>query len=137
MAAAIGEKMLAEAQIPAMVLSAGTLGILGNPAAPHAVTAMAEAGIDISRHRSQGLSLQLAKLADELIVLAPIHEREILAREPSLEPKIQRLWEYAEPLGRLSEIADPVGLELPAFVSCRIELEACIGKWVERKKRFR
>jgi protein-tyrosine phosphatase len=132
MAAVIAEHLLAEAKIPALVLSAGTLGIQGMPASPHAVSAVGAIGLKLDGHRSQGVSQLLLRSADHVVVMAPHHEAELLGRDPSLAPKIRRLWEYAEPRGRLGEIADPVGLELEAFVACREDLEACLSAWVSR-----
>src|SRR5881396_718122 len=78
MAEAIARKLLADAKIPAMVISAGTLGINSNPAATHAVTAVQELGIDLSGHRSQGVTLQLLRMADHVLVMSPEHEDVIL-----------------------------------------------------------
>ena len=136
MAAGLAERMLAEAGIPAMVVSAGTLNIQGNPAAPHAITAMRELGLSIEHHRSQGASLLLLRAADHIVVMSPHHEQDILARDPKLAPKIRRLWEYCQPPGRLDEIADPVGMELAAFHACRDDIKSCLASWIDRMKRI-
>lgn len=136
MAAGLAERMLAEAGIPAMVVSAGTLNIQGNPAAAHAVAALRELGLSIEHHRSQGASLLLLRAADHIVVMSPHHEQELLARDPKLAPKIRRLWEYCEPPGRLAEIADPVGLDLAAFNTCRDDIKLCLGAWIDRMKRM-
>lgn len=130
MAAALGERALREAGIDALVISAGTLGIHGSPAAPHAVEVMREVGLDISAHRSQGLSLQLARAADHLVVMSPLHRSEIVERDPSLEARVQPFWRFATPAGRFDEIADPVGRDKAAFLACREDLEACLPGWV-------
>lgn len=130
MAAALGARALQAAGIEAMVISAGTLGINGSPAAAHAVDVMREAGLDISGHRSQGLSAQVARVADHLVVMSPIHRSEIVERDPSLESKVQPFWKFATPAGRFDEIADPVGRDRAAFVACREDLEACLDGWI-------
>jgi protein-tyrosine phosphatase len=130
MAAALGERALREAGIEAAVISAGMLGIQGSPAAAHAVEVMREIDIDIGGHRSQGLSPQIAKLSDHLVVMSPIHRSEILSRDPSLESKVQPFWRFATPSDRFEEIADPVGMDRAAFLVCRQDLEACLDGWV-------
>lgn len=132
MAAALAEKMLAEARIDAVVISAGTLGIQNTPAATNAILALQELGIPLEHHRSQGISLALLRASDHIVVMSPHHAEEILQRDPKLASKIRRLWEHAEPAGRLAEIADPVGLDLESFVECRVDLEQCLRNWIKR-----
>ncbi|MBI2375285.1 MAG: hypothetical protein HYV07_14920 [Deltaproteobacteria bacterium] len=129
MAAAMVEKSLRDAKVPSVVISAGTLGINGQPAAANAITVMKQIGIDISSHRSQGVSAQMLTFADHLIVMEPIHEAFVRQKAPTVESRIQRMWDYAEPRGRLPLIPDPVGQELEAFAACRDELVACVAAW--------
>jgi protein-tyrosine phosphatase len=136
MAAAILRRDLEKAGIPALVLSAGTLGIHGTQAAPAALEAMKAIGLELGDHRSQGLSTQLARVADDILVMAPEHVDEVLEREATLEPKLVRLWEYTDPPGALEEIADPIGQNREAFVRCRELIEGCVARWVDRLKRL-
>jgi protein-tyrosine-phosphatase len=46
------------------VQSAGTLGINGNPATIHAITAAREKGVDISNHISKGINKKYVSNAD-------------------------------------------------------------------------
>ena len=132
MAAAMARQMLEQAQVPSVVISAGTLNIVGQPAAPNAVQAVSEIGIDLQGHRSQGISPRLMQLASTIVVMSPGHEASLLNIDASLAPKIHRMWEYAdEPLG---EIADPVGLPVDDFRRCRDLLTVCLEKWVDRVK---
>jgi protein-tyrosine-phosphatase len=130
MAAGIARDRLETAGIDAVVISAGTLNINGQPASPHGVTACRELGIDIEGHRSQGISVPLLLKADAIVVMAPGHEQHLARLEPALAPKIERMWAYADPARGLTEIADPVGLELPAYRTCRDLLVECIDRWV-------
>lgn len=132
MAAALAEKMLSTAGIPAVVASAGTLGIYGSPAAANAIKVLEDVGVDLRRHSSQGISTVLLRAADHVVVMAPVHEQELLAREPAVAPKIRRLWEYTSPPGKLQEIEDPVGLPIEAFAECRETIVECLGVWIER-----
>jgi protein-tyrosine phosphatase len=130
MAAALARRQLEQAGIPAMVISGGTLGIQGTSAAPFAVQALREVGLDLSEHRSQGVPISLARVADSIVVMSPEHAETLIERDPSLSDRIVRLWEYADPPGSMEEIADPVGLDLAAFVECRENLERCLQRWL-------
>lgn len=129
MAAALGQSILAEMKVPAMVISAGTLGIFGSPASEHSVSVLEEMGVSLSGHRSQGLSAALMRAADKIVVMAPEHEEWISEKDPTLEHKIVRLWEHAEPKGRLSEIADPIGRDRATYLRCRDDIAACLRAW--------
>lgn len=114
----------------AMVISAGTLGIHGQPAAVHAVRAVEELGLSLEGHRSQGVSLPLLRAADHVVVMSPVHQIELLRRDPALIDKIVPLWTFAAPAGRLKEIVDPVGQDYAAFAACRADLEQCLRGWI-------
>ena len=130
MAAVIAERKLGQARIEAMVTSAGTLGIQGARPPQEALDAVAEVGLSLAAHRSQGISALLLKAATHVVVMAPMHEAELLAKDPNSGGKIRRLWEFATPPGRLEEIADPVGGPLDEFRQCRADLEQCLDGFV-------
>lgn len=127
MAAVLGQRLLGPDDL---VISAGTLGIHGQPAATHAQRAVAEVGLSLDGHRSQGVSLPILRAADHLVVMSPEHEVELRRRDPSAEDKVVRLWEHTRAPGRLREIADPVGQDYAAFVRCRDDLDECLRVWV-------
>ncbi|MBI4822346.1 MAG: hypothetical protein HY791_39160 [Deltaproteobacteria bacterium] len=129
MAAVMAERALKGANVPAVVISAGTLGIHGQPAAAHAVSVMREIGLELSGHRSQGVSVQMLSFADYILVMEPLHEAYLRQKAQTVSERIHRVWEYAEPRGRLTHIADPMGQDLEAFAICRDELLACIDSW--------
>ena len=62
-----------------VVDSAGMLGIEGVPAAPFSVDVAKEAGLDLTRHRSRGMSITDARTAD-LVVAMTLAQLETLAR---------------------------------------------------------
>ncbi len=133
MAAAMLKPMLAQAQLPAVVISAGTLNLLGQSAAAHAQDAMTEIGVDLTEHRSQGLSPQFMRLADAIIVMSPEHVAFIQQHARDVMPRVVKLWEYYPedaPEAPLSEIVDPVGRDRQAFRACRDVLQQCLSGWV-------
>lgn len=127
MAAGLAKKYCKERQIDAAIISCGTLGIIGRPAAPNAVAAVAEREVDISDHYSQGVAAGLVKMADFAFVMAPRHERALVDLDPALSAKVVRTWEFAdEPI---IQIDDPVGKDIVAFRDCRDRLEKCLTNW--------
>ncbi|HEX9750652.1 MAG TPA: low molecular weight protein arginine phosphatase [candidate division Zixibacteria bacterium] len=76
MAEGILRKILAEQGIDAgaiTVASAGTLDLRGAPASEHAIAICRRYGIDISAHRSQGLTRRAVGEADLILAMAPEH----------------------------------------------------------------
>jgi protein-tyrosine-phosphatase len=135
MAFVIAERTLAEEGIPVEWLaSGGTLGIQGEPAAGHALLAVGEIGLDLSVHRSKGVGAAELDGADQIVVMAPDHEREIRMRRPDAEPKIVRLWEYTSRSGRLKRISDPIGQPYQDYIACRGDLLECIRNWAVKLK---
>lgn len=55
------------------VRSAGVSAADGNPASEHAVTVLAEQGIDLSAHRSTRLSPELVEWADLILAMSASH----------------------------------------------------------------
>ena len=131
MAVVIAEELLRDAQIPHMIISGGTLNIHGRAAAPLAQRAVAELGLDLSSHRSQGAQPGLMRLADYIVVMAPRHEAHLLRADPSLRPKIVRLWEYDPEDEGLDQIPDPVGHDEEVFRANRDMIKRCLEAWVD------
>lgn len=130
MAAVIAQHMLEERERAAVVISAGTLNLTGRPAARNARAAVAELGLDLSSHRSQGADARLLRFADHIVVMAPRHERALLRQDPSLSARIVRLWEHHPEL-ELEQIDDPVGQDLEAFRACRDVIQASLESWLD------
>ena len=137
MAAKLLEHKLELRQRPALVISAGTLNLSGHPAALHARQAMAQVGLSLEAHRSQGIRSKLITYADDVLIMAPHHGQEVLALYPELEPKLVALWQHAPeqtPGWPLSQIEDPVNRGLSDFVRCRELLSACLDRWLDARQ---
>lgn len=135
MAAALLEHKLKQRELPAMIISAGTLNLIGRSAATHAREAVAVHGLSLEAHRSQGINNKLVTYADHVIIMAPHHGAELLKLYPTLEPKLVSLWQYAPeqtPGWPLTEIADPVNQGLAQFLSCRDLIDQCLDVWLEQ-----
>ena len=128
MAAGLAKKHARENGVSAAVLSCGTLGIVGHPAAQPGVEAMAEIGEPIDGHRSQGVQRAILDVADWIVVMAPKHEEALRAFE-GFESRIVRMWEWAE--HPMAKIEDPVGQDITAFRACRDLLDGCVKRWMD------
>lgn len=94
MAEALLRRHLAEAGIAAEVRSAGTLGWNDRPATDHAVTVMAELGLDIGAHTSRRLAPELLH-ADLVVTMTRDHAGAVLARDPELRSRVFLPAEFA------------------------------------------
>jgi len=102
--------------------SGGILGIEGRPADPLAVRVMGEVGVDISAHRSKGISDDDLVWADHILVMELQHQAALRERLPAAEGKILQLG----PLGGSTEVPDPVGGWRWRFRRSRDLLRRCV-----------
>ena len=123
---------LKERGLKGMAISMGTLGLQGRSAARNAVAALAEVDIDLSAHRSQGLSAGILGHASDLFVMERMHRDKIIAAAPQTRPRIVFLGDF-DPLGGTSQIDDPVGQDLDAFRECRDRIQRCVGAWLDAR----
>ncbi|MFO1460134.1 MAG: ribose 5-phosphate isomerase B [Verrucomicrobiota bacterium] len=105
------------------VLSAGIGAINGQPPSPHAVRAMRDAGLDISRHRSQMLTGRLVREADIICALTHGHLEGVQYLYPDAAGKVFLLggFEGATPEDGW-DVADPIGGPLEGYLSCRDQI---------------
>ncbi|MCP3979996.1 MAG: low molecular weight protein arginine phosphatase [bacterium] len=92
--------------------SAGTLGIEGSPAAPEAVEAMAEIGVDLTAHRSKGICDELVNASDLVVVMAQEHLEALAFRFPrgGGARYLLRAFEHgSQPAERPRDLDDPIG----------------------------
>ena len=82
------------------VASAGVSAPEGFPATQETVDAMKEEGVDITRHRSQRLTLQMVREADKIFVMEKMHRDMVLQLAPEAKHKISLLTD--------DDIPDPI-----------------------------
>ena len=105
MAHGMAEAHAKASDIPLEVQSAGTLMIDGAPADRRAVQVCAEIGLDISAHRSQGLTTDLVAWADRIVVMEMAHAMAVRQLVPDIgEDKLHLLGGFVG----LTNIEDPV-----------------------------
>jgi protein-tyrosine phosphatase len=133
---AIGEALArtgAEARgLELMVESAGTLGIVDEPADPKAMRVCVEIGIDLGAHRSRGLTPELLRTADRILVMTEEHATHALALEPACADRLVRLG----PLAGVPEVDDPHGSWfLTPYRRCRDEIRRAVEHLLEHHQR--
>lgn len=126
LAAVIAKEMLNTKNIPAAVISAGTLQINGEPAARNSQTIATERGLDLSHHRSQAISKGFVQICDYVVCMSPKHAEKV--KMLSRDANIVRLWEYLD----LEEIEDPVGKPIANFRECAEIIDNALKLWIDK-----
>lgn len=102
-----------------VVDSAGTLGIVGQPAAPEACQALAEIGLDLTGHRSRGIDRALMRAADVVVAMSHRHLAELGERFP--EERGGKRWllrafeAAAAPAPDALDLDDPIGCTVEVY----------------------
>jgi protein-tyrosine-phosphatase len=111
------------------VESAGVWAYDGSPVTANAQKAMAERGLDLSRHLSQPTSSTLLKQFDLTLVMEQEHKKVLQEQNPQLADRIYLMREIADQEG---DFADPVGGSLERYRAAADELEKIIEDSYER-----
>ena len=113
------------ADSPWEVLSAGVGAMGGHPASEQAVIAMADKGINATRHRSQLLDRGLVDAADFIVVMTADHRRIVQQRFPEARAKVFLLKSFGGS-GRGDDIEDPIGQSVDVYRYVRDEMNAAM-----------
>ena len=106
------------------VMSAGVGAVEGLPPSEHAIRALRELGIDISKQRSRMLSPDLVDEADYIFGMTHSHVDTILILYPQAAEKTFLLREFDETLDSYeNDICDPIGGSLETYRACRDQIE--------------
>src|SRR3954452_5363476 len=106
------------------VISAGVGAVDGLPPSEHAVRALRELGIDISRQRSHMLTAELVQQADYIFGMTHSHVDAITMLYPQAAEKTFLLREFDETLDSYeNDISDPIGGSYEVYRACRDQIE--------------
>ncbi len=105
--------------------SAGTWTQPGFPATPYGVKAMAELGLDTSRHKSQVITSELLNRFQLILTMERGHKEAIQIEFPQVADHVYLLSEMS---GEEVEIEDPVGGSFNEYQATAKE----IGDWLMR-----
>jgi protein-tyrosine-phosphatase len=114
------------------VLTAGTATVDGLPATSHAITTMAERGIDLGAHRSQPVTERLVREADLILTMTASHRDTLRRQWPSMAEKVQTLAEYS---GKHADVPDPFGGPLDEYKRTAQSLADLLEAAVARMQR--
>src|SRR5690349_2553646 len=106
------------------VLSAGVGAVEGQPPSPHAVRALKDLGIDISKQRSHVLTAELVQQADYIFGMTHGHVDAVNLLFPQAAEKTFLLREFDETLDVFEkDISDPIGGSYEVYLNCRDQIE--------------
>lgn len=114
------------------VASSGVAACDGVAASPGARAAMAQLGLDLSRHASRALTWEALVDADWVLAMEHVHLGYVLNLAPGAAYKCRLLGEYNSS-GVGEDIPDPFGQPPEVFAHCADRLASCLTAFVERE----
>jgi protein-tyrosine-phosphatase len=131
MARGLLESLLEEKDLSAQwrVESAGTWAMSGEPAALGSKTVMETRGIDISKHRSQGINEELLGSADLVLTMERGQKEALRAEFPDY---VGRIYLLSEMTGKVEDIDDPYGGTLSEYEDTADILEGYLTAGFDR-----
>lgn len=112
------------------VSSAGIGAWEGQAAAGQAVAALAEIGVDISRHRARMLTREIAGGAALMVAMAREHRDYALALCPGAAGRVMLIGEL-DPARTDPDVRDPIGEDREVYREVRDDIERLVGLLVE------
>jgi L-threonylcarbamoyladenylate synthase len=103
------------------VVSAGSYAMPGSKATPQAVDAVKIMGLDLSRHRSRPLTVELIHQADVIYTMGKGHARAVASLVPSATDKVSTL----DPE---RDIEDPIGGDLSLYTEVADQIKALVER---------
>lgn len=116
-----------------VVDSAGLLGINDAPVTTEARQAAMESGLDLTAHRSKGISKADVQTADVVVVMTLDHLEEMERRFPDGTPRrylIRAFEKGPDPVGSAAELDDPIGEDLETYQQCFAVIRDCLDHLV-------
>ena len=105
------------------ILSAGSYAMPGSRATPEAVDAVRALGVDLTRHRSKPLSVELIHEADVIFAMGRGHAQAILSLVPGAASKVQTLdpeHDIEDPIGGSAELYNAVAEQMVGLITDRL-----------------
>lgn len=131
MAEGLLKKRLADSGLDASykVTSTGTWAVEGRHASQHAITVLAERGVDISTHIARTITADEVAEADLILVMSREHKQIIHNTWPQYDWKVHRLSEMA---GKRKDVSDPYGGPIKEYRACANVIEDYVDRGLER-----
>jgi len=128
----MAEGLLRQAMPELTVASAGLGALVGSPADPIAVELAAELGVDISGHRAQQMTGELASRADLILVMDSGQKADIQRLYPLASGKVFRMSELTR-----ADVPDPYRAPRAAFEHALQLIREGIDTWLPRIRALR
>jgi len=109
------------------VQSGGILGIIDKPADPMAIRVMDEIDVDISSHRSKGVTQEMMDWATYALVMELGHAVKLREEFPDAQDQVLMLGNF----GGMMEVDDPIGGWRWKFRRCRRDLNRCVESFMD------
>jgi len=112
-------------------MSAGVRAADGDLASLGARDAVSQIGLDLSGHRAQALTHELANESTLILTMTKAHRDAVCERFPDIADKVHLISEYA---GKSGDVLDPFGQNTQVYASCRDLLEVYINEIIAALK---
>ncbi len=123
-----------------VVESGGTLGIENRPASEEAIQTLSDHGLDLSEHRSRGITKATWRACDVVVAMERSH-LQILAssfRGGPRERWLLRAFENGSRPGHIApDLEDPIGEPLDSYRVCFDTIRPCVDHLIAYLKRLR
>ncbi len=116
-----------------LVDSAGLLGIEGAPAAPFSVEVARDAGLDLTRHRSRGVTPADARTVDLVVAMTLVQLESLARRYPAGGQRRLLLRAFEDgptPLGGAPELDDPITGPIDGYRDAFAIIRTCVDHLV-------
>lgn len=116
-----------------LVDSAGVLGIEGAKAAPFSIEVARDAGLDLTLHRSRGITLADMRTADLLLTMTLTQLERLSSRyaESAQKRMLLRAFEFGPaPRGGAPELEDPVAGPIKGYRDAFAIIRTCVDHLV-------
>ena len=110
------------------VQSAGIMGLINKAAHKRSLKALAEIDLDLSHHKSQGITDELVDWADYILVMELGHQVKLHSRHPKSNGKVLMLGTF----GGSHDIPDPIGGWMGRFRKCRTLITRCVEGFMDQ-----
>lgn len=117
-----------------IVDSAGLLGIEGAPAAPFSIAVAKDAGLDLTRHRSRGVTREDAHTADLVLGMTRAHLDALARRLPAARQRRLMLRAFEggpTPHAPAKELPDPVSGPIEDYRDAFAVIRTCVDHLVQ------
>ena len=123
----MAEGLLREKKLENLLVMSAGLFADGSVVSEYASNAMAERGIDVSRHRSTQITREMVDCADQILTMTQSHKMMLLSFFPDAKGKVLTIGEWS---GMEEEVIDPYGGSEEEYRNCCKQLEELIERGI-------